>query len=38
MIIEAKGEGPSRIISVKFEDVGIKRLGVAWVDENCTKV
>ena len=38
MIIEAKGEGPSRIISVKFEDIGIKRLSVAWVDGNCTKV
>ena len=37
MIIEAKGEGPVRIISVKFETVGVKRLSVEWVDKNCTK-
>jgi len=37
MIVGANGEGPARIIDVKFPTIGIKRLGVAWVDKNCTK-
>jgi len=38
MIVGANGEGPARIIDVKFPTIGIKRLGVEWVDKNCTKV
>ena len=38
MIVGAAGEGASRIIDVRFPVVGIKRLGVAWVDKNCVKV
>ena len=38
MIVAAAGEGPSRIIDVKFPAVGLKRLGVAWVDKNCSRV
>ena len=38
MIVEAAGEGPSRIITVKFGAAGLKRLGAAWVDEHCRLV
>ena len=37
MIVRAVGEGPSRILDVRFAAVGIKRLGAAWVDQNCAK-
>ncbi len=37
MIVAANGEGPARILDVKFEGVGVKRLGTAWVDKNCEK-
>ena len=38
MIIEANGEGLYRIVTVMFPAVGVKRLGVSWVDKNCTRV
>ena len=37
MIVEARGEGTSRILSVKFPEAGLKRLGAAWVDKNCKR-
>lgn len=37
MIVETNGEGPSRILDVKFSAFGLKRLGAAWVDKNCRR-
>ena len=37
MIVGANGEGPARIIDVRFPEIGIKRLGAEWADKNCTK-
>ena len=34
-ITAVNGKGNSRILDVEFPDIGVKRLGVAWVEKNC---
>ena len=33
---KVSGQGKSRILDVQFPDAGLKRLGVEWVEKNCT--
>ena len=37
VIMEITGESISRCITVDFDGVGCKRLGLTWVDKNCRK-
>ena len=34
-ITAVNGKGNSRILDVEFPGVGMKRLGVVWVEKNC---
>lgn len=36
-IVEITGEGISRIASVSFEGVGMKKIAVSWIDSNCKR-
>lgn len=37
-IVDIIGEGISRIACVSFDNVGIKKLAVSWIDSNCNKL
>lgn len=34
-VVEIIGEGISRIASVAFEGIGVKRIAVSWIESNC---
>ena len=37
VIMDITGESVNRCITVNFDSVGCKRLGLTWVDKNCRK-